>query len=420
MAGVLRVQVEPTGLEIAPGATGTVRARVVNGSDVIEEYAVDVVGADPAWVHAEPQRVSLLPGKDATVEVGLTLPAEHPPPAGTRVLGIRFAPLSGTSPGRVEEVALTITPAPAAELAVEPQQVRGRASGRFTARVSNRGNTPLEISLSGEDPERAVRVIVNPPLLQLRAGEQRQVRIHVSARREWTGPEVLRPLVIRARGGPKELAATVTFAQRSRIAGGLLRAATVLGAVVLIGGTFLAARLLVGQTAPQAQSSPTPAPSPPSEPAATVAATDLAVPPPPAPVPGAPPPTAPTPGGPTPPPSPRPTREPSPSPSPNPSPSPSSTDLPGNWARGDRNAAGVVTYLQIVDSGIPDQLTVHAYENCGGSLCWSGQGTGELNGHVLSVRLSLDSGMQDVEITAIDDNTINVATELDEEVFLRQ
>lgn len=396
---MLRVQVEPQALEVAPGSPGTVRVRAVNGSQQVEEYAVDVIGVDAAWVRADPARVTLLPGAQASVAVTLAVPAHRPPESGTRVLGIRFRSVAGGA-GRVEEVALTIGAMPAAELVVEPQQARGSGGARFRARVTNTGNTPLEIAVSGEDLEGAVTVTVTPPSLRLRPGEQREARIDVRARRGWTGPEVLRPVLVRGLGGPTELTATATFTQRSRVASGLRRGAVVLAAVALVGGTILAAQLLVGdgvRSGPASGSglAGTSSPATAAASAAPVPPDVAAVAPDPAPQPPGPPPS----DGDT---------EADTSEEPTPTPGPGDPFL-GAWRNADP-ATGEITRITIAEGGAPDLPVVHAWGNCTPTDCDWGQVQGEVVGDGLYLEWDQGFVLRTMTISEIAPGNLLVAT----------
>jgi len=259
MPGPVRVQVEPQEVEVAPGSATRLQVRVVNGTAVVDQFTIVVVGVDQRWAPGA-QQVSLLPNQEGVAEIVLAVPREPPPPAGPRVIGVKVSSVADPTVAHVAEVQLTVGAAPAASLSVEPQRVRGGASGRFTVEVGNQGNVPLQVELRGGDAEGAVRFQFTPPVLEVPPGGQAQAHLRVSAARPLTGPEVQRALVVRAVGGPVPLTGAVTFVQRSRVASGLLRGVVAMGGVAVIGGAILGATMLMKANAgpnPPATTGPT-------------------------------------------------------------------------------------------------------------------------------------------------------------------
>src|SRR6266536_2279842 len=247
MPGLVRVQVEPRQAELAPGATAQLQVRIVNGTGIVDQFTVVVVGVDERLTPS-PEQVSLLPNRESTVQVTLAVPREQPPPAGTRVIGVKVTSVADPSVASVEEVALTISAVPAATLSVEPQRVRGGRSGRFMVGVANRGNLTLRMGLRREDPEQAVRFRFAPPTLDVPLDGRARATLQVSASRPLMGPAVQRVLTIHAESDPVQLTGTVTFLQRSRVASGMLRALAGVAGVAVIGGAILGASLIMNSS----------------------------------------------------------------------------------------------------------------------------------------------------------------------------
>jgi len=243
MPGSVHVEIDPKQAEVAPGSATRLQVRVVNGTAVVDQFWIVVVGIEEHWAPG-PQQVSLLPNQEGRAEIVVAVPREQAPQAGRRVIGVKVTSVADPSVSRVEEIALTIGAAPAASLTVQPQKVRGGHSGKLTASVVNAGNVPLRLGLRGEDTEQAVRFRFTPPTLEVPPGERATARVDVSAPRLLTGPEAQRTLTIVAEGGPQPLAVTATFAQRSRVASGLLRGLAGLAGLAVIGGAILGATLL--------------------------------------------------------------------------------------------------------------------------------------------------------------------------------
>ena len=143
----VNVVVEPGHLEIAPGATGQLRVRIVNRTGVVDQFVVVVLGVDERMA-PPPQRIGLFPDQEGTVQLDLAVPAERPPFAGQRVVAVRVTSVDDPRLARVEEFSLAIGPAAAASMRVQPPRIKGGRSGRFAVVVSNEGNVPMRVALS--------------------------------------------------------------------------------------------------------------------------------------------------------------------------------------------------------------------------------------------------------------------------------
>jgi hypothetical protein len=237
----VNVVVEPGHLEIAPGATGQLRVRIVNRTPVVDQFVVVVLGVDERMA-PQPQRIGLFPDQEGTVQLDLTVPAERPPFAGQRVVAVRVTSQDDPRLSRVEEFSLAIGPAAAASMRVQPPRIKGGSSGRFAVVLSNEGNVPMRLALRGEDEAEEVTFSFDPPLVELPPGATVQTRGRARAPRPFSGPETQRPLIVYAEGGPVPLAARATFAQRSAVGSRLLRAAALLGILAIALGIFLSTR----------------------------------------------------------------------------------------------------------------------------------------------------------------------------------
>jgi len=69
-----RVRLEPAQLAVEPGADATCTVRIWNTGDVVDAYAVEVLGPAAAWTDVEPATVSLFPGSN-----GVALLTFRPP-----------------------------------------------------------------------------------------------------------------------------------------------------------------------------------------------------------------------------------------------------------------------------------------------------------------------------------------------------
>jgi hypothetical protein len=166
-----RVRLEPVQLAVEPGADATCTVRVWNTGDVVDAYAVEVLGPAAAWTQVEPATVSLFPGANGVARLTFRPPRTPDVLAGTLPFAVRVQSRdAGMATSVVEEGSLDV--APFAELAAElvPRTSHARFAGRHRVRVMNRGNAPTAVRLSGSEAEQAVELGFSPPALTVPAG----------------------------------------------------------------------------------------------------------------------------------------------------------------------------------------------------------------------------------------------------------
>jgi hypothetical protein len=244
MTESVRLQVEPAEVSVTPaGSPAQLKVRLVNATRIIDEFTVEAIGTGQ-WLMVAPERIRLFPDAEGSVDLALSIPSGVMVPAGTRVIGIRAtsganAQVSAT--GRVSVVVGAVTAEES--LTLEPQVARGGSEGAVNVRARNRGNTPLNLTLRGEDPEGAMRFTFSPPSVLVPPGGEAWSQVAFSAPRSLSGREVTRSFTIRAEGGHAALVASGTFLQVPRVTrSGILATRLLLtffGAAALIGGAFL-------------------------------------------------------------------------------------------------------------------------------------------------------------------------------------
>jgi hypothetical protein len=245
VARLLRVELSSSAVDLEPGVSASVTVRIVNTSQIVERYAVTVVGPAERWSTVAPAELPLMPDTEGTVEVTMTAPAEHAPPAGTAVVGIKVSS-TRTGASWVEELEVRVSPVARATLALAPELRRTSGTADYEAVIDNQGNLPLSLELRGEDQERVARFQFVPPALEVWPEEPARVRVRVTVPSRWTGPDVTRMLTVHAFGAPEPLQASATLVQRSRLTSGLLRAIGGVAAVAVIAGALIVPRLLGG------------------------------------------------------------------------------------------------------------------------------------------------------------------------------
>jgi len=240
----LRVVVDPSSVEVTPGGpVVTLSVRIYNASAIVDEFVAQAVGTGE-WLDAPAHRVRLFPETDQVVQFQLSTPPGRLVPAGPRTIGIKVTSATDPANARVERVQVSVREVIAEEsMHVEPQIVRGGDVGDFHATIRNRGNAPLNLTLTGQDAEDLCTVDFNPRTLQLPPGGEAQVWIRVTGKRPSRGADRQRALTFRAEGAHVPLSASATFIQTPRYTRGKMLLAriafTLAGAAAMVLGSLL-------------------------------------------------------------------------------------------------------------------------------------------------------------------------------------
>ncbi|THA73300.1 hydrolytic protein [Streptomyces sp. A0642] len=182
---------------VSPGAEATTTLTVRNDGDIVEAYALDVVGDCAAWATVEPARVSLYPGTSETVTVRLTPPRSHEVKAGEVPLGVRVLPTEHPESVAVPEATVVVEPFHELRAKLEPGRRRGWLGARFRTSVQNRGNTPVDVVFTGRQEGEELRLGFTPERRSLQPGESAEVGLRVRARKLiWFGAPATWPFEV--------------------------------------------------------------------------------------------------------------------------------------------------------------------------------------------------------------------------------
>ncbi|WP_406007792.1 hydrolase [Streptomyces sp. NBC_00637] len=212
----LWTSLEPASVTVDPGSRATVRLRVRNTGDVVDEYRFEPVGAVAPWTVVEPQTLRLFPGTTGTVELTFTPPRTPDAAAGPNPYAVRITPTEHPEAVTVPEGNLTITPFTEVRAELVPPTVKGRFKGRPRLAIDNIGNTKLTASLSGSDNGDRLSYELQPANVQIEPG--RAVFVNTTLRPRqiiWFGSkeEQRYSLAVR-RSGAQALEVEGTFVQR--------------------------------------------------------------------------------------------------------------------------------------------------------------------------------------------------------------
>ncbi|WP_314219855.1 RICIN domain-containing protein [Streptomyces zaehneri] len=216
---------EPSSATVDPGDSTTVRLRLRNTGDVVDEYRFEPVGDLAPWTTVEPASLRLYPGTTGTVELTFAPPRTPDATAGPNPYAIRITPTEHPESTTVPEGNLTIAPFTEVRAELVPPTVKGRFRGRPKLAVDNLGNTKVTGSLSGSDNGDQLSYEIHPSNFQIEPGRAAFVKATLKPRQIiWFGSRTERPYTLAVkRSGVTPLAVEGTYVQRSFLPGWLTR-----------------------------------------------------------------------------------------------------------------------------------------------------------------------------------------------------
>ncbi|MBD9703659.1 hydrolase [Streptomyces sp. ID01-12c] len=234
----LWTSLEPASATVDPGSSTTVRLRLRNTGDVVDEYRFEPVGDIAPWTTVEPQTLRLYPGTTGSVELTFAPPRTPDATAGPNAYAVRILPTEHPEATTVPEGNLTITPFTEVRAELVPPTVKGRFRGRPKLAVDNLGNTKVTASVSGSDNGDQLSYDIHPSNVQIEPGRAAFVKATLKPRQIiWFGSKEERPYTFAVkRSGVTPLDVEGTYVQRSFLPGWL---ATCLGVFLALAITFL-------------------------------------------------------------------------------------------------------------------------------------------------------------------------------------
>ncbi|MFJ9585611.1 RICIN domain-containing protein [Streptomyces acidicola] len=234
----LWTSLEPASATVDPGGSTTVRLRLRNTGDVVDEYRFEPVGDIAPWTTVEPQTLRLYPGTAGTVDLTFAPPRTPDATAGPNPYAIRITPTEHPEAVTVPEGNLTITSFTEVRAELVPPTVKGRFRGRPKLAVDNLGNTKVTASVSGRDNGDQLSYDIHPSNVQIEPGRAAFVKTTLKPRNIiWFGSKEERPYTLAVqRSGVTPLDVEGTYVQRGFLPRWL---ATFLGVCMALAITFV-------------------------------------------------------------------------------------------------------------------------------------------------------------------------------------
>ncbi|MFB9509839.1 hydrolase [Streptomyces aurantiacus] len=234
----LWTSLEPASATVDPGGSTTVRLRLRNTGDVVDEYRFEAVGSLAPWTVVEPQLLRLYPGTTGSVDLTFAPPRTPDATAGPNAYAVRITPTEHPEATTVPEGNLTITPFTEVRAELVPPTVKGRFRGRPKLAVDNLGNTKVTASVSGSDNGDQLSYDIHPSNVQIEPGRAAFVKTTLKPQQIiWFGSKESRPYTLAVqRSGVTPLDVEGTYIQRGFLPRWL---ATFLGIFMALAITFV-------------------------------------------------------------------------------------------------------------------------------------------------------------------------------------
>lgn len=178
------LRLDSTRVSVEPGGQAQITVSITSSSSIVEGFALDVVGPEPAnWAEVIPPSVDVYPGTEAAAVVVFSPPSGSAAPSGVFPFGLRARSTEDPSVSAVAEGDVTLGKVSGLQAKITPVTSAGRWRGRHTIQLSNWGNTPVQLQLKASDPDEALGFYLKPDLVDLPIGSNATVRMTVRTRK---------------------------------------------------------------------------------------------------------------------------------------------------------------------------------------------------------------------------------------------
>ena len=218
---MVTLEVEPSLVRVRDATSGLVRV-VVDNRGGAEWAQVELRATDPerlvkvSWAAAQ---VQVPPGQTAYTEARFTAPLPEPGTEASRTVTVTASDgrRTATTTATFVQVA-SASPMTTLGVRLEPAVVRVQDADNANVQVvldNRQGRTGVRLFLESSDPERAVRGMFTPPVVDLAAGQIQIVMLRLDAWRPPYGQELTRPFTVTAGDGRQSVSASGSLVQAS-------------------------------------------------------------------------------------------------------------------------------------------------------------------------------------------------------------
>jgi serine/threonine protein kinase len=173
-------------LHVIPGQKTTLPIEIINRSDVVDHFKVEIIGLPTTWYTPPLDAVYLLPNTRDTVSVAFHPPMNSSSAAGAHAFEVRVSCRAQGMQSSASQVALEVEPFYSYTIDLDPERIKGR--GRSELTITNTGNAFAKYTVQPKDREQAIRFDMVGKQFTLSPGQREVMAIKVlPRRRHWLG-----------------------------------------------------------------------------------------------------------------------------------------------------------------------------------------------------------------------------------------
>ena len=155
---------------VGPGQEARLPVRVRNQGRRVESYRVEVVGAPSAFARVDPSTVSVLPGREAEVDVWFNPPAGASTPTGALPFAVRATSEVEASSSAAAEGHIELSGVAGLQAWCANTSRKARWKANFPLEFANHGNAAVRLAVVAHDPSGEVRITVSDEVVDLQPG----------------------------------------------------------------------------------------------------------------------------------------------------------------------------------------------------------------------------------------------------------
>jgi uncharacterized membrane protein len=166
---------------VVPGTDVSAALEVHNRGRTVDQLTLEITGPAAAWSTVSPRRLNLLPGTSATATITCRPPRTPASTAGAHAAAVAVRSSEHSDEIVSEPFVVDVGEFTELDAELSPRVMRGVRDGTARVTLSNRGNVPFTVALSGDDPELAFAIQVSPRELRTDPGMVTTAAIAVTA-----------------------------------------------------------------------------------------------------------------------------------------------------------------------------------------------------------------------------------------------
>jgi hypothetical protein len=185
-------------VSVEPGNVATVRVKIQNTGQIVDEFGIDILGDASSWASPAPPMVRLFPGQDEIATITFRPPRTADVRSGDVPFAVRVQPRQDPQGSTVEEGVVSVGAFVEAAAELVPRNSRGSRSGVHEVAIDNRGNASLQAALTAGDQDKQLDFKFSPASVAVAAGTAGFARLRVRPKKTfWRGQPKSRPFQVR-------------------------------------------------------------------------------------------------------------------------------------------------------------------------------------------------------------------------------